>query len=120
MSIFRKYTRKSLAANRSRTLVTIIGIVLSMALMTAVTEGAYSGVKFMESAEIARSGIWEVYFSDMNDEKLEKLKNDPEAKAKRNAARQKWRQNNPDKVMAQRERDKARRAQKRKEEQREL
>ena len=80
MNIFRKYTRKSLAANKARTLVTIIGIILSMALLTAVIEGAYSGVRFMEGVEEARSGRWEIYFSDMSDEKLARLKADPEVK----------------------------------------
>ena len=80
MNIFRKYTRKSLAQNRSRTLVTIIGIILSMALLTAVIEGAYSGVKFMENVEIENSGSWEVYFSNMDDAKQEKLSKDQEIK----------------------------------------
>ena len=80
MYIFRKYTRKSLQSNRSRTLVTIIGIALSMALLTAVIEGAYSGVRFMENAEIANNGRWEAYFSDMDDAKLEKLKADRDVK----------------------------------------
>ena len=80
MNIFRKYTRKSLQSNRSRTLVTIIGIALSMALLTAVIEGAYSGVRFMENAEIANNGRWEAYFSDMDDAKLEKLKADRDVK----------------------------------------
>ena len=78
MNIFRKYTRKSLAANRSRTLVTIIGIVLSMALLTAVIEGAYSGAQFMLKNEIANKGRWEAYFSQMDEEKLAKLKSDPD------------------------------------------
>ena len=47
MKIFRQFTRRSLAKNRVRTLVTIIGIVLSMALFTAVIEGAYSGLEYM-------------------------------------------------------------------------
>ena len=40
MNIFHTFTRACLAKNRSRTLVTVIGIVLSMALFTAVLEGA--------------------------------------------------------------------------------
>ena len=80
MNIFRKYTRKSLQANKSRTLVTIIGIALSMALLTAVIEGAYSGVRFMENAEIAENGRWEAYFSNMDEAKLEKLNADKDVK----------------------------------------
>ena len=47
MNIFHRFTRRSLSANRSRTWVTIIGIVLSMAMFTAVIEGAYSGQQFL-------------------------------------------------------------------------
>ena len=44
MNVFHRFTRQSLRKNRSRTWVTIVGIVLSVAMFTAVTEGAYSGV----------------------------------------------------------------------------
>ena len=46
-NIFHSFTRKCLAANRVRTLVTVIGIVLSMMLFTAVLEGAYSGQQYL-------------------------------------------------------------------------
>lgn len=73
MNIFRKYTRKSLAANRSRTLVTIIGIVLSMALLTAVIEGAYSGIQFMIRSEVEYAGKWEIYLNDISAEQRDKF-----------------------------------------------
>ena len=56
MNVFQRYTLASLKKNRSRTLVTIIGIVLSMALITAVIEGAFSGVSFLIRSEEARLG----------------------------------------------------------------
>ena len=80
MNILRKYTRKSMGSNKSRTLVTIIGIVLSMALLTAVIEGAYGGVQYMVRNEEANSGRWEAYFSDMDEKKLAKLKADTEVR----------------------------------------
>ena len=66
MDIFRKYTRRSLKTNRSRTFVTIIGIILSMALLTAVIEGAYSGIQFLIRGEIERAGSYQIYISDLN------------------------------------------------------
>lgn len=42
MGVFGKYTKKSLFNNRVRTIVTIIGIVLSVSLFTAVAEGLIS------------------------------------------------------------------------------
>ena len=47
MNVFHRFTRQSLRKNRSRTWVTIVGIVLSVAMFTAVTEGAYSGVRYL-------------------------------------------------------------------------
>ena len=80
MDIFKKYTRKTLAANRSRTLVTIIGIVLSMALLTAVIEGAYSGIQWLIRGEIERSGKWEAYFYDLTDSEYNTLTQQQEIK----------------------------------------
>ena len=50
MNVFHRYTRQALRKNRSRTWVTIVGIILSVALFTAVTEGAYSGVQYLIGA----------------------------------------------------------------------
>ena len=43
MNVFHRYTRQALRENRSRTWVTIVGIILSVALFTAVTEGEGRG-----------------------------------------------------------------------------
>ncbi|MBQ6539464.1 MAG: ABC transporter permease [Oscillospiraceae bacterium] len=72
MNIFRKYTRRALAVNRTRTLVTIVGIILSMALFTAVIEGAYSGVQFLVRAETERVGAFHAYYYGMTAEEAEK------------------------------------------------
>lgn len=62
MKILMKYSLRSLWKNRVRTIVTLIGIILSMALLTAVIEGAYSGLVFLRKGVIAEeggfSGIW--------------------------------------------------------------
>ena len=81
MDIFRKYTRRSLKTNWSRTFVTIIGIVLSMALLTAVIEGAYSGIQFLIRSEEKRSGKYEILFSDLSGEQYVGLSRDAEIKS---------------------------------------
>lgn len=58
MKIFHQYTRRTLWKNPTRTVVTVIGIILSMALFTAVAEGAWSGICFLRDNEIAASGPW--------------------------------------------------------------
>ena len=80
MKIFRQFTRRSLGKNRVRTLVTIIGIVLSMALFTAVIEGAYSGLEYMKNVEIYSRGSYHVVYNDVTREKAEALASDPSVK----------------------------------------
>lgn len=75
MSIFRKYTRESLKKNRTRTIVTIIGIILSMTLFTAVIEGANSGIVYFRNLVVETEGCYHGYVSEVNNEQLDKLKN---------------------------------------------
>ncbi len=60
-----------------RTIVTIIGIILSMALFTAVIEGAYSGLSFLRRCEIDSLGSWHGYVADLTGEEYESLLEDP-------------------------------------------
>lgn len=64
--VFLKYTWKNLKENRTRTLVTIVGIVLSVALVTAVTVSISSVLKYAERVAIDNTGDWhlELYAAD--------------------------------------------------------
>lgn len=73
MNVFHKMTRKALAQNRTRTIVTIIGIILSMSMFTAVIEGAYSGVQFLICSEIEQAGTYHGCYTDVTEEEAEKL-----------------------------------------------
>lgn len=74
MNILHRFTRKSLLANRSRTWVTIIGIILSMALFTAVIEGAYSGQQFLIRSVEEREGRWLVFDAELTQKQAEALR----------------------------------------------
>ena len=74
MNIFHRFTRRSLSANRSRTWVTIIGIVLSMAMFTAVIEGAYSGQQFLVRSIEELQGRWLIYESGLNAQQADALR----------------------------------------------
>lgn len=74
MSIFTKLTQRYLSKNKTRTIVTLIGIIVSMALFTAVIEGAYSGYQFLKNREIAVTGEWQVIMNNVNEEGLEEAK----------------------------------------------
>ena len=74
MNILHRFTRKSLMANRSRTWVTIIGIILSMALFTAVIEGAYSGQQFLIRSVEEKDGRWLVFDAELTQKQAEALR----------------------------------------------
>lgn len=65
MSILTKYTRRCLRQNRVRTLVTIIGIILSVSLFTAVSEGAYSGQQYLIHMAEAVNGRYHAIYDGM-------------------------------------------------------
>ncbi len=66
--IFMKYTGKVLKENRSRTLVTIVGIILSVALLTAVSVSISSALSYMEQVAMERSGNWSVRVYQISEE----------------------------------------------------
>ncbi|MBE6724460.1 MAG: ABC transporter permease [Ruminococcaceae bacterium] len=74
MNILCAFTRKSLLANRTRTIVTVIGIILSMALVTAVIEGAYSGHQFLIRSIEEEEGAWMINETDLTPEEAEALR----------------------------------------------
>ena len=74
MNVFHSFTVRSLLKNRSRTLVTLIGIILSMALFTAVIQGANSGIQFLIRSEEARSGAFHGYYCEITQAQLEEAR----------------------------------------------
>lgn len=78
MKIFHAYTRKTLRLNKTRTLVTIIGIILSVALITAVAEGAFSGIVYMRRVTETRVGSFAGFYEHMTDAEAVVVANDPE------------------------------------------
>ena len=74
MNVFHSFTVRSLQQNRSRTLVTLIGFILSMALFTAVIQGANSGLQFLIRSEEARTGAFHGYYCDITQEQMEEAR----------------------------------------------
>ena len=73
MNVFHRYTRRSLRLSPARTLVTIIGIVLSMSLFTAVIEGAYSGLQYLIRGEIEIGGAYHGFYYGLDSETKDQL-----------------------------------------------
>lgn len=73
MSVMTSFTRRSLAKNRMRTVVSVIGIVLSVALITAIWTTVSSLQQGIYQRTIATEGWWQMYSQGLSDETLDKL-----------------------------------------------
>ncbi len=73
MKVFTRYASQSLRRTPTRTLVTIIGIVLSMSLFTAVIEGAYSGLTYLRNAMAENEGKYHGIIEVHSEEEMECL-----------------------------------------------
>jgi putative ABC transport system permease protein len=63
--------------NQRRTLVTVIGIIISVAMFSAVTTFASSFMKMLQTESEKSSGSWHVSYQNMDISDLELLKEDP-------------------------------------------
>ena len=80
MSIFNKLTIRNLKLNKKRTIGTIIGIMLSTALICAVAGMATSLQKSMVATTIKDTGYYHLKLSKVTDEDVEKFKSNRDVK----------------------------------------
>ena len=66
MNIFHKVTLQSMKKSRTRTVVTIIGVILSTAMITAVTTFSVSLLNYMIKGATVKYGGWHVEFVDID------------------------------------------------------
>ena len=76
MNILNQFTLRTLRKNRTRTWVTIVGILLSTAMFTAVTSIVVSFQQYMVDVEINSSGSWEGEMNNLPAESLKELETD--------------------------------------------
>ncbi len=62
--------------NKKRTLVTILGIIISVAMFTAVTTGSASILDFIQRLEMAHSGYWHVEYQNVTKETADIIRED--------------------------------------------
>lgn len=74
MKLLNKLTLKSLRLNKVRTAVTIIGIMLSAALITVVSGMALSGRQTMIDAQMVYGGNYDVVFDITNNAKIDEIR----------------------------------------------
>lgn len=80
MNIFNKVTLQGMKKNRTRTLVTIIGVILSAAMITAVATFGTSLLNFLVKGSIVKHGDWHVEFLDVNSSFAQKRTQDKDVK----------------------------------------
>ena len=66
MNIFHKVTLQSMKKSRTRTIVTVIGVILSAAMITAVTTFSVSLLNYMIKGATVKYGGWHVEFLDVD------------------------------------------------------
>jgi putative ABC transport system permease protein len=80
MNIINKVTIRHLKENKRRSLVTIIGVIISVAMITAVATLGISFLDLMIRQDIAKNGEWHVQYKNVSLEQIETLKKDSNTK----------------------------------------
>ena len=80
MKLIHRLTWKNMKSSRSRTIVTILGIILSAAMFTAVTTMGVSLRDYMMSAETAERGDYFIQYDYGTMEDLHNLRQEEEVK----------------------------------------
>ena len=74
MDLLNKLTIKNLKLNKKRTIVTIIGIILSVSLITAVSSMFSSGINSLIALEKREKGNFHIVFNDISASNIKSLK----------------------------------------------
>lgn len=80
MNIVNTLTIRHLKQNKRRTLVTIVGVIISVAMVTAVATLVCSFSDLMIRQTIADTGEWHVQYQDVTKEQLAAIQSDDRAK----------------------------------------
>lgn len=78
MKIIRQLTWRYMMKNKKRTLVTIFGAIISVAMLTAVFTSIVSFMDLFRRIAIEESGNWHARFMDVTMENVQTLKDDPD------------------------------------------
>ncbi|MCR8657564.1 ABC transporter permease [Paenibacillus endoradicis] len=80
MNIVNKLTLRHMKQNKRRTLVTIIGVIISVAMITAVMTLGISFQDLLKRQVIAESGEWHTLYHNANSEQIDAIGNDEATK----------------------------------------
>lgn len=77
MTILNKLGTRQLRLNKNRTLIALVGIILSVSMITAVISLLFSFYRYLFDVEVEENGSWHLLLEDVPDEALQEIKNDP-------------------------------------------
>lgn len=81
MNIVNKVTIRHLKENKRRSLVTIIGVIISVAMITAVATLGVSFLDLMIRQDISSNGEWHVQYKDVHPNQIQEIKQDKETES---------------------------------------
>lgn len=81
MRVMSKITLRQMLLNKRRTIVTIIGVIISVAMFTAVSTLSGSFQNFLQRAEIMSSGNYHAEFIGVSSDDLESIRQDDNTKS---------------------------------------
>src|SRR5690625_2514084 len=76
MNIVNRLTLRHLMKNKRRTLVTLVGVIISVAMLTAVPTLATSFLDLAKKLHIEYEGKWHVLYKDVSKDQLHKIEGD--------------------------------------------
>ncbi|MFC6463446.1 ABC transporter permease [Marinilactibacillus sp. GCM10026970] len=77
MTIVQKLAIKQLWLNKKRSLITVIGVIISVAMITGVITLGLSFINLLQRQVISNEGEWHFSYSDINATQLEAIEQDP-------------------------------------------
>jgi putative ABC transport system permease protein len=80
VNIINRLTLRNLQLNRRRTLVTIIGVIISVAMVTAVATIGVSFLDLLKRQQIAQYGEWHVLYENVDKSQLAAIHDEAETK----------------------------------------
>lgn len=80
MNVINRLTLRHLLLNKKRTLVTIIGVILSVSMITAVATSVFSAQDMLIRDKIQSGGNWHAKFADISADKVDVFMDSPYVK----------------------------------------
>jgi len=80
MNIMNRLTKKHMISNKKRTIMTLLGVIVSVAMLTAVSTAMESFKAFMQQFEMSKEGYWHVAYQNFPVKELETIEKDGETK----------------------------------------